>query len=56
MPVAHVLAVISAIIRKRVYIGGDNMIRVVNLVSVDIAMRVSFICHVPQAFCAYEEH
>ena len=55
MAMTVVAAVILAIFRQRVYTIDFGMI-CIDLVSVNITVRMRFICHVPQALGAHEKH
>ena len=50
-----VTALIFTIISQRVF-AIDLVLMLIDLVSVDVTVRVRFFCHVPQAFGAHEKH
>jgi hypothetical protein len=55
MAMTVVVAVIHAIFSQRVYTVDPGMI-CINLVCVNVTVRVRFICHVPQSLGAHVKH
>jgi len=55
MTVTIVTAMVLTVFSQRVLAIGSGMI-CINLMSVNITVRMGFFCHVPQAFRAHKKH